>query len=261
MKTLTIIFSISFLLSCSGSVKNSQKHMQDTLVKHKSDTSTKTQQNDYYSHDTIFHNSRFLIFGSKEMKIDYIPSTEKSFIIKSKGDTLFHDKLVTILGDKKYNSQIYIKYDSKYKFAQFTVDSIYNGELASPDVSIIKDNKYWNSFKRCNYLNTNEWKEHIITECRETGINFAGHFTIVEWGCGCQCKLMAIVDRITGEIFFPDIPEDHIDGYYGSQYHKDSRMIISNSAILEDYKGYYLKYFDCYPEIYEWRDTISKRLE
>jgi hypothetical protein len=235
--------------------------MQDTLVKHKSDTSTKTQQNDYYSHDTIFHNSRFLIFGSKEMKIDYIPSTEKSFIIKSKGDTLFHDKLVTILGDKKYNSQIYIKYDSKYKFAQFTVDSIYNGELASPDVSIIKDNKYWNSFKRCNYLNTNEWKEHIITECRETGINFAGHFTIVEWGCGCQCKLMAIVDRITGEIFFPDIPEDHIDGYYGSQYHKDSRMIISNSAILEDYKGYYLKYFDCYPEIYEWRDTISKRLE
>jgi hypothetical protein len=258
---LTIIFSILFLSSCSDGVKNSQNIKQDSLAKHKTDNSNTTKQNDYESHDTIFYNSRFLVFGSKEMNIDYIPATEKSYKITSKGDTLFHDYLTTILGDKKYNTEVYVKYYSKYKFSKFLVDSIYQGKLATPNVSIIKNNKYWESIKKCNYLDINQWKEYLISRCKENGINFAGHYTIVEWGCGCQCQIMAIIDRISGKIYFPDIPDDHIDGYYGAQYHKDSRMIIANSAILEDYKGYYLKYFDCYPKIYEWRDTIAKRLE
>jgi hypothetical protein len=261
MKTLTILFSFLLLSACSNSVKNSQNKNQDTLVKHNPDTATTTQQNEYDRHDTIFYNSRFLILGSHAMKLDYITAQNKNLEISSNGDTLFHDNHVTILGDNNYNPRVYIKYHSKYKFSQFRVDSIYHGRLAVPDVSIIKDNKYWESVKLCNYLNIKEWKEYIIKKCKENGVNFAGHFTIVYWGCGCQCQLMAIIDRISGKMFFPDIPESHSDGYYGAQYHKDSRMIITNSAVLEDYKGYYLKYFDCFPEIYEWRDTISRRLE
>lgn len=35
------------------------------------------------------------------------------------------------------------------------------------------------------------------------GPNFAGHYTIVEWGCGTDCGEMAIVDAKTGRIFQP----------------------------------------------------------
>ena len=263
MKTPIILFSILLLLTCSCRMKNSHEKKQDALTEKKQDSISlkNSHQDSDDKQDTIFYNNRFLILGSKEMKLDYITSANNNKKTFSKGDTLFHDNLVTILGDKKYSTAVYVKYYSKYKFSQFRVDSIYHGKLATPDVSIIKNNKYWESVKRCTYLNIKEWKEHIIEECKENVINFAGHYTIVYWGCGCQCQLMAIVDRKNGKIFFPDIPEDHIDGYYGAEYHKDSRMIITNSAILEDYKGYYLKYFDCYPKIYEWCDSKSKRLE
>ena len=36
------------------------------------------------------------------------------------------------------------------------------------------------------------------------GPNFAGHFTIVGWGCGASCLQFAIVDAETGRVAFPD---------------------------------------------------------
>lgn len=252
MKALLIIFSILLLSSCSDGSKKSSNIEQDTVTKHESDSAT--QKIDYHGHDTIFYNDRFLVFGSKKMKLDYISSQDKNPKICSVGDTLFHDSYATILGDEKFTTMVYVKYYSKYKFSQFLVDSIYEGKLMLPDLSSISD-------QLCQYLSVDQWKEFVNSECIKQGVNFAGHYTIVEWGCGCQCQNMAIIDRINGKIIFPDKTEDYIYEYYGAQYRKESRMIITNSAVLEDYEGYYWKYFDCYPKIYEWRDTISKRLE
>ena len=33
------------------------------------------------------------------------------------------------------------------------------------------------------------------------GPNFAGHYTIVEWGCGSSCVSIVVVDAVTGEVF------------------------------------------------------------
>jgi hypothetical protein len=44
----------------------------------------------------------------------------------------------------------------------------------------------------------------FITRVREgakRGPNFAGHFTIVEWGCGTECQSFLIVDAKTGSIY------------------------------------------------------------
>ena len=34
-----------------------------------------------------------------------------------------------------------------------------------------------------------------------TGPNFAGHFTIASWKCGC-CNVVAVIDAISGEVRF-----------------------------------------------------------
>ena len=35
------------------------------------------------------------------------------------------------------------------------------------------------------------------------GPNFAGHFTVVTWGCGTDCVQHALIDAKTGTVFFP----------------------------------------------------------
>ena len=43
----------------------------------------------------------------------------------------------------------------------------------------------------------------VIRNGAKEGPNFAGHYTIVVWGCGMNCMQLAIVDARTGEVYFP----------------------------------------------------------
>jgi hypothetical protein len=69
------------------------------------------------------------------------------------------------------------------------------------------------------------------------GPNFAGHYTIAGWGCGMECSSWAIVDALTGRVFFPknfkwdgghniDIDDIPPDNYYGLLYRRDSKLLI-----------------------------------
>lgn len=42
----------------------------------------------------------------------------------------------------------------------------------------------------------------------QPGPNFAGHYIIIEWGCGSPCAMNAIVDASTGKIYNPPISHD-----------------------------------------------------
>lgn len=35
------------------------------------------------------------------------------------------------------------------------------------------------------------------------GVNFAGHFVLVGWGCGTNCSQWAIIDARNGKVYFP----------------------------------------------------------
>jgi hypothetical protein len=66
-----------------------------------------------------------------------------------------------------------------------------------------------------------------ITEGCKDGINFAGYYTLIYWGCGTSCQYGVIVNIKTGKIF---------DGYQsslGSEFKKDSESIIMNSDIID----------------------------
>lgn len=47
-----------------------------------------------------------------------------------------------------------------------------------------------------------------ITEGAKLGPNFAGHYTVVRWGCGMDSFMFVVVDAITGKIYEP--PEECI---------------------------------------------------
>jgi hypothetical protein len=169
----------------------------------------------------------FLFESSAPMKVDLIVKGKPVAPRISKGDTLYHDSKYTILGDREdfVGMGVYKKYQTKYQFSMFKVP-VYKGKLAAPNFKTDPAALMY--------------RTNIKEQCKSQGINFSGHFTVVEWGCGTECENIAIVDRINGEIYYSTIPYGADEGYYGTKYRADSKLIILNSFNLEDHKGYEL---------------------
>lgn len=79
-----------------------------------------------------------------------------------------------------------------------------------------------------------------IREAAAKGPNFAGHFTVAEWGCGSGCASFEIVDAITGKAFdppFKTLAMPFVAGgrdYQGLVYRLDSRLLILDGCPEED---------------------------
>jgi hypothetical protein len=55
------------------------------------------------------------------------------------------------------------------------------------------------------------------------GANFAGEFTVVEWGCGTQCQTYGILNTRTGRVVgWREV------NYCGAQFRIDSRLLVFN---------------------------------
>jgi hypothetical protein len=73
-----------------------------------------------------------------------------------------------------------------------------------------------------------------LREQARTGPNFAGHFTVVDWGCGSPCQQQAIVDARNGRVF---MPED-LSTSYGVWYRLDSKLLITDPVDHEIAKDF-----------------------
>ncbi len=73
-------------------------------------------------------------------------------------------------------------------------------------------------------LRSHVWAPVYRTNLREgarKGPNFAGHYTIIIWGCGhTDCATLAVVDARTGRVFFTLEIESHI------HYRRSSRLLL-----------------------------------
>ena len=93
----------------------------------------------------------------------------------------------------------------------------------------------------------------VIRNGAKEGPNFAGHYTIVVWGCGLNCRQLAIVDARSGEVFFPSnllqinfLFEDTAEFL---QFRKNSRLLIVVGSMVgtnDDWRTG--KYY------YEWKN-------
>jgi hypothetical protein len=84
------------------------------------------------------------------------------------------------------------------------------------------------------------------------GPNFAGHYTIVEWGCGAGCAQFEVVDARTGAVYDPPFYvglRTHFTGG-GAQpdppleFRIDSKLLIVSGAPNEENEGFFYYKWD-----------------
>ena len=72
-----------------------------------------------------------------------------------------------------------------------------------------------------------------VREAAKHGPNFAGHFTIADWGCGTSCEQMVVIDAETGAIYespFGRLPRAVLSFGYALRYDRDT----SGNYIYDD---------------------------
>lgn len=127
------------------------------------------------------------------------------------------------------------------KFVDYPADLIFKGTPVAVNLS---SNPIGQTFKT------------VLTRGAKKGPNFAGHYTVVDWGCGSSCQSFAIIDAETGKIFTVSFPSEN-----GQEYQLNSRLLIVNplnDVAVSDYEGapewIRAKYF-------EWTGTELKLLK
>jgi hypothetical protein len=86
-----------------------------------------------------------------------------------------------------------------------------------------------------------------LREDSRGGPNFAGHYTVVVWGCGTGCAQMGVVDARTGRVYFPplefmDIPDMEDDATRARVFRLDSRLLVLTRNHY-DMQGTYTAYY------------------
>jgi hypothetical protein len=116
-----------------------------------------------------------------------------------------------------------------FPFDQYPVTKIYRGKpAAARPVS-----------KRAHEFRT------AIRDGAKAGPNFAGHYTVVSWGCGSSCFQLAVVDAITGRVYdapfsvmtYPLSVEDPL------HYRVNSSLLVLQGCPEED---------NCATRFYRW---------
>ena len=71
-----------------------------------------------------------------------------------------------------------------YPFARYPADRLFTGKPAQPKLMTSKQRQF----------------QTVLRNGAKKGPNFAGHYTVVEWGCGSNCVVFAVVDAVSGEV-------------------------------------------------------------
>jgi hypothetical protein len=63
----------------------------------------------------------------------------------------------------------------------------------------------------------------VLAQGAAEGPNFAGHFTVVTWGCGTACQVVAVVDAVTG-----DLSQQVLVTARGVSFRRDSGLLVAD---------------------------------
>ena len=160
--------------------------------------------------DTLLNTKKYLVLGFKNQQIKVV---SKSDVLNYPNYKVYknHKNTVFLSKGKPEKDLIIFEKFIPLNFTDFN-RKVYTEELKLP---IIPKESYLNNYK-----------ETIIEECK-AGVNFAGYYTIVSFGCGTSCQQNLIINRKTGEI----------DGEFvtsmGSKFKKNSSMILRNSGAID----------------------------
>lgn len=131
------------------------------------------------------------------------------------------------------------------RFEDYSISSVFSGKPAEPI-----------------FARGQEGFRTRIRKSARKGPNFAGHFTIAEWGCGSGCVSFAVVDAVSGRLY-PAVPfvglavpyQGAATGreYEGLEYRLNSSLLIADGC-PEDSKSDDSSKFEknCGIRYYKW---------
>ncbi len=164
-----------------------------------------------YRGDTLLSTAEYLVLGDSGINVVVIEREEATNYPNYISYKNSYNHVILLDRSPKNQVHVYKRYQPLAPFEDYLVD-VYQGVLKEPNFET--NPKYKRFITR------------IINECKE-GINFAGHYTMVTWGCGSPCQRGAIVDRKTGKIY------DGIETTYGVDFRKNSNMVVKNEGVLD----------------------------
>lgn len=175
-----------------------------------------------------------------EINSDVSKSYQKKEKVLTVIDTILNEGSIIIYGDttiqKDKIKDVLIKFEPYITFDNFKV----NIEKVKAKLD----------------LNSHELGRQFRTAIKEsyndTENLYAGHYIFATWGCGSPCQTNVLIDRRTGKIY--DAPDSTV----GSQFKKDSRMLIINPPEENNY--FYNNCSFCKPAIYILNE-ITKKFE
>lgn len=128
-------------------------------------------------------------------------------------------------------------YSQKLSFNTYHV-SLYKGK---PAPLKLRGNKLAEMY-RTTIRDTYYSKKEMVEWHGATGLNFAGHYCFVYWGCGSDCQDAAIVDLKSGVVY------QAMTATMRYEFKPYSRLVIVNPGQTKDSCAY------CTPEYWVWND-------
>jgi hypothetical protein len=107
-----------------------------------------------------------------------------------------------------------LKAESEPRFEEYPAESTFSGKPAAVRLESATYGKFYRTRLRDGAIK---------------GPNFAGSFTIVTWGCGSSCQIVAVVEARTGRL-----SEQTLRTANGVQFQKTSRLIIADPVRQND---------------------------
>jgi hypothetical protein len=136
---------------------------------------------------------------------------------------------------------------SRPRFEDFPVTEMFDGKPAPPRLVLQGDRLF----------------RTMIRDGALKGPNFAGHYTIAEWGCGSACVSMALVDAKDGRIYrspfgllgagdtlqFEEKDSPKEDEFHFLAFRLNSRLLVVKGCPEDK---------DCATYYYEWTGSVFK---
>jgi hypothetical protein len=98
------------------------------------------------------------------------------------------------------------------QFSQYPVKAIYRGKPAAPKLK----------------SHTGARRFHTVLNLgARRGPNFAGHYTVVTWGCGTNCEMIGVIDARNGQVYMPDFSLQ-----VGAGYQLNSKLLVVDPPML-----------------------------
>jgi hypothetical protein len=112
------------------------------------------------------------------------------------------------------------------RFEDYPVKEIFQGPPAPVDFTRLPEPGPMSPGRAVDF---DQW---LIEKAKE-GPNFAGHYTLIEWGCGTECQNHMIIDAITGKgyslpAYSEENPHNHLITTRGVSVRLDSRLLIAD---------------------------------